>query len=102
MCVQFQIVFVGLSEVSASRGSSQTDCIMTSQLLKLLMLTLTLLSLQVRCLPVEEEYQYDDPTEEVSILFCLYLGGDHYYILWPNYFLPTPLTVVMQTYFRYF
>ena len=26
MCVQFQIVFVGLSEVSASRVSSQTVC----------------------------------------------------------------------------
>ena len=31
----------------------------------LLILTLTLLSLSVKCLPVEDEYQYDDPTEEV-------------------------------------
>ena len=67
MCVQFQIVFVGLSEVSdsdsVSASSGSIDCVMTSQLL---ILTLTLL--YVRCLPVEEEYQYDDPTEEVSIL----------------------------------
>ena len=39
------------------------DLIMTSLLL---LFTLTLLSLSVRCLPVEEEYQYDDPTDEVS------------------------------------
>ena len=47
--------------------------IMTSLLL---ILTLTLLSLSVKCLPVEDEYQYDDPTEEVSqrggrFLMCL-------------------------------
>jgi len=39
------------------------DLIMTSLLL---LFTLTLLSLSVRCLPVEEEYQYDDPTDEVG------------------------------------
>ena len=40
------------------------DLIMTSLLH---ILTLTLLSLPVRCLPVEEDYQYDDPTEEVRL-----------------------------------
>ena len=80
MCVQFQIVFVRLSEVSdpdsVSASSGSIDCIMTSQLLIILTLTL----LYVRCLPVEEEYQYDDPTEEVSILLVYIWRRSLYFV----------------------